>query len=127
MPTGRLIYVVDDDADICESCKMVLEHQGHAVKTFLDSPSGLKAIQAKRPDLLILDVMMEEADSGFQAAAKLAQEQPGLPIIMLTSLAAAAGQIFDTAHLPVAELVEKPIAPDDLVKKVSKLLARSQG
>jgi DNA-binding NtrC family response regulator len=124
MPEGKLIYVVDDDPDISEFCKVVLGKKGHQVKAFLSVEAGLAAIRQREPDLLLLDVMIEEADSGFKAAQALAKTNPSLPILMLSAIADAAGQIFDTSSLPVCEFVEKPLAPDMLVKLAERLLAK---
>lgn len=126
MPEGKLIYVMDDDPDVGQFCETVLASKGHQVMTFLSVQAGLAAIREHQPDLLILDVMLEEADSGFKAASELATTSPGLPILMLSSIADAAGQIFDTSTLPVAELAEKPLSPEMLVKLAERLLARKK-
>jgi DNA-binding response OmpR family regulator len=127
MANGKRIFVVDDDPDICEFCKLVLEGEGHSVWTYLNAAAGLAAIRARYPDLLILDVMLEDADSGFQTAQTLGREFPELPILMLSSIAGDARQIFDVSTLPVAELVEKPIQPAELLQRVERLLARTKG
>ncbi|HOX40356.1 MAG TPA: response regulator [Candidatus Brocadiia bacterium] len=119
------ILVIDDDKDVGDYCRMVLEEKGYAVRWASGVKEGKAAIAAKVPDLIILDVMMEEADSGFKFAVKLSQEKPGLPIIMLSSIADAASAVFDTTTLPVSELVEKPMKPDDLVKTVQRLLSKA--
>ena len=79
---------------------------------------------AARPDLVILDIMMEQADAGFDAAQWFAREYPGLPVLMLSSIADAADSLFDTSTLGVADLVNKPISPEELLAKVQRLLAR---
>lgn len=127
MANGKRIYVVDDDPDICESCKFVLENKGYSVGTYSTAASGLAAIRAKCPDLLILDVMIEESDSGFQTAYALGREFPQLPILMLSSIAGDAKQIFDVSTLPVAELIEKPLEPPELLQRVERLLAKTKG
>jgi hypothetical protein len=57
----------------------------------------------------------------------LGREHPGLPVIMLSSIADAADQIFDTSTLPVSVLVNKPMTPKELLGQVEKLLAASEG
>jgi DNA-binding response OmpR family regulator len=126
MTDSKRIYVVDDDPDICESCQFVLEGKGFSVQTYGSAASGLAAIRAKCPDLLILDVMIEEADSGFQTARTLAPEFPKLPILMLSSIVGDAKQIFDVSTLPVAELIEKPVEPTELLQRVEALIARTR-
>ena len=69
--------------------------------------------------LIILDIIMEETDSGFQVAQKLGGD---IPIIMLSSIAGASAQVFDTSSLPIADLLDKPIDPDVLLEKIGKVL-----
>ncbi len=119
---NRTILVVDDDVDLCDFCAVVLKSQGAQVLCANSVPEGLKLAQEARPDLVVLDIIMEEADSGFQLASRLSKDYPGLPIIMLSSIAEASSQVFDTSTLPVHELVEKPMAPQDLLNTVKRLL-----
>jgi len=122
MPEKSKIMVVDDDHDVLEVCRIVLEREGFAVSTARSAAEGRERLRAALPDLLILDIMMEEADSGF----KLAQEfGPSLPIIVLSSIAEASSQVFDTTTLSVAAMVDKPVKPDDLLATVRRLLPKT--
>lgn len=126
MAAAKTILVIDDDPDIGEFCQTVLQPNGWAVRVACSAAEGMAELRRERPGLLILDVMMEEADSGFELAKKLGREYPGLPVLMLSSLAAAAQEVFDTSALPVSELVEKPIRADELVKTVERLWAKAK-
>jgi DNA-binding response OmpR family regulator len=117
------ILVIDDDPDIHEICRLVLEPQGYAIAVASSGADGRIAMAASPADLVILDVMMEEADAGFQTARWLAERFPDVPVLMLSSIADAADSLFDTSSLKVADLVNKPIAPRVLVETVRKLLA----
>ncbi|MDD5718081.1 MAG: response regulator [Candidatus Krumholzibacteria bacterium] len=121
--SGARILVIDDDPDIHEICRLILEPQGYAVAVAVSGEAGRAAMAAKPADLVVLDVMMEEADAGFQTAQWLAAHHPTVPVIMLSSIADAASSLFDTSTLKVAELINKPITPQDLLKKVQLLLA----
>ena len=118
----KIIVVVDDNPEICFFCRTVLSVHGYQVFTATTGKEGLSLIAAENPDLVILDIMMEEVDSGFQVAAKLAQSNPDLPIIMLSSIAGASSKVFDTSQLPINQLLDKPIQPDKLVEKVKHLI-----
>ena len=122
MAETKRILVIDDDVDIREFCRIVLESAGYDVLLASGATEGLALVKSEHPDLAVLDIMMEESDSGFQLAATLGQEAAQLPIIMLSSIADAAHQVFDTTLLPVKELVNKPISAEDLLAKVAKLL-----
>ena len=118
------ILVIDDDPDVHDFCKTVLGTAGYDVLTASSGAEGRTLISSERPDLVILDVMMEQADAGFFTAKWLATEYPGVPVLMLSSIADAADSLFDISTLAVADLVNKPIAPHELLTRVKNLLAR---
>ena len=118
------ILVVDDDTDFQEFCKVTLTSAGHAVTVAASGAEGREAVGRDKPDLVILDVMMESADAGFDAARWFAANHPQVPVLMLSSIADAADRQFDTSSLAVADLVNKPIAPADLLARVARLLER---
>lgn len=122
MTDSKKILVIDDDADIHEFCRMVLAPQGYVVSVASSGAEGRAAMTANHADLVILDVMMEQADAGFETARWFATEYPSVPVLMLSSIADAADNIFDTTTLQVAALINKPIAPHDLIEQVAKLL-----
>lgn len=122
------ILIIDDDADMVEAIRIVLESKGYKVISANEGDAGYKKAEAEKPDLVILDVMMRTKDQGFQVSYKL-KNNPELymiPILMLTSVGRETGFRFnketDEDYLPVDELVEKPIKPKDLLVKVEKLL-----
>ncbi|MCP4638959.1 MAG: response regulator transcription factor [bacterium] len=123
------ILVVDDDPDIREACTLVLEAKGHEVQSAGSREEGMKAIAAGQPDLMILDVMMEQPDDGMAMAQELRRQGFAKPILMLTSISKVTGLSYgeDESVVPVDEFVEKPIAPDALVAKVAELLKKTEG
>ena len=121
----KRILVVDDDPDVHNYCKMVLEDAGYAVEIASSGTEGRVSVTDAAPDLVILDVMMEQADTGFETARWFAENHPGMPVIMLSSIADAAESLFDTSTLSVAELINKPISPDNLQATVKRLLERA--
>lgn len=123
------ILIVDDDPDMLDAGRFVLEAQGHEVFGASNVPTGMKAVEDEQPDLLILDVMMEEADDGISMARQLRRKGHSLPILMLTSVNVALGLQIDkdSEMVPVDEFVEKPVEPDVLVAKVAKLLEGGEG
>ena len=59
------ILIVDDDPDITEVMKLVLENEGYSVESAVDSTSGFESVKNNKPDLIILDVMMNNTREGF--------------------------------------------------------------
>ena len=118
-----LIAVIDDDPDILDASSLVLTAKGYEVITADNPDDGYKIVKEKNPDLIILDVMMEEPDDGFFLAQKLRKENIDIPIIMYTSVSKALGLEFAASEMvPVDDFVEKPISPATLIDKVEKLL-----
>jgi DNA-binding response OmpR family regulator len=120
-----LIAVIDDDLDILDASCLILKAKGFDVITATNPDDGYKIVAAKKPDLIILDVMMNEPDDGFFLAQKFRKDKINIPIIMYTSVSKATGLDFASGGMvPVDEFVEKPVSPDELVAKVEKLINR---
>ncbi len=122
----KRIVLVDDDPDIQESVKMVLENAGFEFRGAMNASSGMSLIGSEKPDLVILDVMMEQPDDGFFMAQELRAKGFAAPIIMLTSISSVTGMKFakDNEMIKVDEFVEKPIAPAVLLGKIKTLLEK---
>lgn len=124
----KKILIVDDDRDVFESMKIVLEAEGYGVDWAINGAEAIAKAKAGRPDLMILDVMMNTDDEGFQVSYRM-REDPELlhiPIIMVTSVGSKTGFSFDRNKdqdfLPVNEFLEKPVDPKVLVDKVRENL-----
>ena len=126
------ILIIDDDPDIIEAMKVVLENKGYEVRSAQDGAEGMERLKEARPDLIILDVMMRTSQEGFELSRELkhnAQYQD-IPILMLTAVKQKTGLDFkdtagDTSWLPVEEYLDKPVRPDVLLEKVAELLQKS--
>jgi CheY-like chemotaxis protein len=122
------ILIVDDDRDVFESMKIVLEAEGYGVEWATNGAEAIQKAKAKKPDLMILDVMMNSDDEGFQVTYKMKQdaELSCIPIVMVTSVSSRTGFSFnrdrDEDYLPVNEFLEKPVDPRVLVDKVRENL-----
>jgi DNA-binding response OmpR family regulator len=118
------VLIIDDDPDVVDGCRIVLEKEGFQVVEAANRKEGLKAIETEYPDLIILDVMMEQPDDGIEMAQKLRKDGFNKPILMLSSIGRLSEMEYDKDEdrLPVDEFVNKPVRPSDLVAKVKKLL-----
>ncbi len=122
------VLVVDDDPDVVDACRLFLERQGYQVATAFSRAEGMKALEAQKPDLLILDVMMEQPDDGLAMAQELRRKGNRIPIVMLTSIAKVTGMEYgqDNEMVPVDAFLEKPVDPGTLVNKVAELLGKKK-
>jgi DNA-binding response OmpR family regulator len=88
--TLRRILIIDDDRDFCTSTTALLESQGYAVSSVPNGKDGIARVRKERPDLVILDVMMEHAFAGYEVnqALKFASgaEEKAVPILMVSSV-----------------------------------------
>lgn len=123
------ILIIDDDPDIVEAMKVVLESKNHRVAIAINGEEGLKKIRLDSPDLIILDVMMETGDKGFEVARDIKKEEKykAIPILMLTAIKGKTGLDFkneagDETWLPVDDYIDKPLKPKELLTRVETLL-----
>lgn len=126
------ILIIDDDPDIVMAVRLCLRGAGHEVFDASNSERGLRLLDEIRPDLIVLDVMMDTATEGFQTALQLRSPDPAsplaaykhIPILVLTALHTTTDLRFgpDEDYLPVDAFIDKPIEPDKLVSTVNRLL-----
>lgn len=122
------ILLVDDDPDFVAATKMVLESRaGYKVITASDGVFGLPIAKSEKPDLIILDVIMPFED-GFTAARqfKADPEVGEIPIIILTSFSQRMAQtdvsVAEGMDLNAEDYLEKTVSPDELLRRVGRLL-----
>lgn len=132
MANEKKILIIDDDPDIVEAMRVVLESRNYKVSIAKSGEEGLKKIKLDTADLIILDVMMETSDKGFEVAREIRKEKnyQHVPILMLTAIKERMGLDFknesgDEVWLPVNEYVEKPLKPAELLSKVEALLNKN--
>lgn len=123
------ILIVDDDVDLSDSLRVILEHAGYDTLAAASRTKGMEKIRTEQPDLIILDVMMETWQDGFEMSRDLKwdPEFKDTPILMLTSIGELTGievksSAGDPVWLPVDAFLEKPVAPDTLLATVRDLL-----
>lgn len=124
--TPKKILLVDDDRDFLEMHTAVLEHRGYEVVTAQSSKECMTILDEVKPDIVILDVMMEQFDSGFKASEKIKQKHKDLPIMLLTSIGAQTNLDFsssdDVLKVSGADiLLDKPVSPKVLIDEIERL------
>lgn len=122
VPTGSSILIVDDNPQNVELLEAYLEELGADIRTAADGLEALAAVEAKQPDVILLDVMMPRM-SGYQACVKLKSDAAtkDICIIMVTAL----GEISDTERAfesGADEFLTKPVNKLELVIRVKAQL-----
>jgi CheY-like chemotaxis protein len=122
------ILVIDDDKDLQEATRLVLEKNGFEVVSAYNPEEGLEKVQSENPDLVILDVLMPSNFEGFEVARTIREELKllKLPIILLTAVHGEKKVPYRFAPheqwLPVDYFFDKPVAHEVLVAKVKEFL-----
>jgi CheY-like chemotaxis protein len=125
---SKKILVVDDDPDITEQLSLLLKQEGYDVVAAAGREEAEQALLGGKPDLAILDLMMEHTDSGFMLCHEIKRLFPGTPVILLTSVKAATGLSFEAASaeqqswVKADRVLDKPLRPEQLRNEVRRLL-----
>jgi DNA-binding response OmpR family regulator len=127
------LMIVDDDEDFTSALATTLRAAGYEVEIECDPAAAVEKMEARTPDLTILDVMFpEDASAGFALARSLRQRTDALrtmPILMLTAVNAKfplgfGTQDIDDDWLPVSDFLEKPVDLRLLPQRIEALLAK---
>ncbi len=128
MAEKKTILIVDDDPDFATAIQTILKSAGYDVDVAGNVGDGLEALEKKRPNLVLLDVMMENYDDGFNMCYDLKHDDryKDIPVIIITAVTEVTGLKFnpetDGEYLEAEEYLQKPISPDVLLNKVAKFI-----
>jgi len=126
------ILIVDDDIDYLFQMKMKLEQIGFITITADSQREAELILEKTKPDLALLDLMMENEDSGFILSYKIKKKYPDVPVIISTAVAAETGITFDIQDennrkwIKADLFLEKGIRTDVLKNEIDRLLAEKQ-
>ncbi|NBT13459.1 MAG: response regulator [Planctomycetia bacterium] len=119
---GKRVLLVDDDVEIVESMKTVLESKGYEILVARDGNQGLVLAEQENPDLVVLDMMMPKR-SGFLVLERLRRSRPvPLRVIMITANEGSRHKAY-AEMLGVDDYIRKPFAMDRLLESVQRLLS----
>jgi CheY-like chemotaxis protein len=119
---GKRVLLVDDDTEIVDSMRTVLESRGYDVIVARDGNQGLVMAEQENPDLVVLDMMMPKR-SGFLVLEKLRRSRPvPMRVIMITANEGSRHKAY-AEMLGVDDYIRKPFAMDRLLESVDRLLA----
>lgn len=129
------ILLVDDDLDIIDSLKMILEGNGHEVMVKTDTNNLAESVMQTPPDLIILDIIFpEDPNAGFAAARELhkTEKVKAIPVLLLSAVNKLSEMSFGFSEadisedfMPVKGFIEKPVEPAALLAKIDELLGKA--
>ncbi len=123
----KYVLIVDDDPDLVETVGMLLEQKGYEVGKAYDGVEGEEAIKARRPDVVVLDVMMPRK-SGYQLCKELKADEAtrGIPVLLLTAVGDAVPTTtyshYEGMTTEAEDFLPKPVDAATLVAAVERLL-----
>ncbi len=128
MGWDKTVLLVDDDADFVEMNRALLTENGYTVRVAFNVKHCREEVERKRPDLIILDMVMESPNDGFDVSRELRNSEitRTIPLVMITSVNDSIPFRLEPDHtwLPVDALLEKPVDPQLLLAVVNKALSR---
>jgi DNA-binding response OmpR family regulator len=129
MKIKKIIFLADDDYDYLFQMRFQMEKWGYEVVTAESQREAEDILSRLRPDLAILDLMMENDDSGFILSYKLKKRYPDVPVIIATAVSAETGMSFglnsdeDKKWIKADVYLEKGMRPEQLKLEIDKLLS----
>ncbi|MBI2927150.1 MAG: response regulator transcription factor [Verrucomicrobia bacterium] len=133
MNQRKRILMIDDDPDFVEDIKSILTAANYDVEAAYNPKDGFRALESKRYDLLLLDIMMGRGAEGVMIARKMGRNPKlrEIPVLIITGIREQIaflfpGQAIHPHFVAVDELVEKPVEPQLLLERVSALLQAAE-
>jgi len=129
MSSQAKILIIEDDRDMAEALRIILEGKSYNIKLAFDGKQGLNIIRKENPDLIILDLLLPgENGATICHTLKSSSKYQNIPILILTALTKKVeSKIFphqEEKSLEADEYLDKPVDPESLIEKVKKLLKR---
>jgi two-component system, OmpR family, alkaline phosphatase synthesis response regulator PhoP len=116
------ILIIDDDPDILDSMKIILEKNGFATVSAVSGKDGVEKFKKKKPDLVLCDMMMEKIDSGINVAKAINRISRKIPIFLISNIGTATAYNVDVDKLGFKGVFQKPVDPDFMISKIRDIL-----
>ena len=123
MQDGKhVILCVDDDADFLGSMRDILEGAGFVMETADSAEQGLRRFRETEPDLILVDLMMEEVDAGVNFVKELKLLGAETPVFLLSSMGDSLSEETDYSYLKLSGILQKPVSQDNLISLLQRKL-----
>ena len=125
MANGKLVVCIEDEPEMIDLVKLILSRKGFQVVGAMGGREGLEAIQAHKPDLVLLDLMMPDMD-GWEVYQKMKADDAtkSIPVIVVTAKAQSIDKVLGLHIAKVDDYIAKPFSPQELLNSVEKILSQ---
>jgi two-component system response regulator VicR len=125
MVNSKLVVCIEDEPEMIDLVKLILSRKGYQVVGAMGGREGLEAIQANKPDLVLLDLMMPDMD-GWEVYQKMKANDAtkSIPVIVVTAKAQSIDKVLGLHIAKVDDYITKPFGPQELLESVEAVLAR---
>lgn len=125
MSNKKRILCIEDEAEMIELMRLVLEREGFEVTGAMGGEQGLKAMRQEKPDLILLDLMMPGID-GWEVYRQMRadKELTEIPVIIVTAKAQSIDKVLGLQVAKVADYITKPFGPKELIGSIERVLAQ---
>ena len=126
---GKHVLIVDDDIEFVKLYSLFLKNSGLEVSAVYSAGEALGAIEEYSPDIVVLDVMMEHFDSGFNVSRSIKEKHADMPVILMTAIGEETGLDFKPKDESERELMnadaflDKGASPEVLLNKINEILS----
>ncbi|MDD5487731.1 MAG: response regulator [Candidatus Omnitrophica bacterium] len=109
MADGKKILVIDDDQDLRQALRAFLEANGYVICEADSAENGIRVYKAERPDAIVVDLMMEEVDSGVNFVKELRLQGNTAPVFLLSGAGDSVSTGTDYSQLGFSGVFQKPL------------------
>ena len=123
---GKLVVCIDDEQEMIDLVQLILGRRGFTVEGANGGLEGLEKVQKRKPDLVLLDLMMPDMD-GWEVYQRMKSDEElrDIPVIVVTAKAQSIDRVLGLHIAKVDDYITKPFGPQELLESVEKILGQA--
>ncbi len=127
MANKRRILCIEDEPEMIDLIRLILERKGFEVLGAVGGQEGIESIRREKPDLILLDLMMPDVD-GWEVYRQMKADEAlqRIPVVVVTAKAQSIDKVLGLHIAKVDDYVTKPFGPSDLLESVERVLQKRQ-
>ena len=124
---GKLVVCIEDEQEMIDLVQLILGRRGFEVEGANGGLEGLEKVQQKKPDLVLLDLMMPDMD-GWEVYQRMKSDEElrEIPVIVVTAKAQSIDKVLGLHIAKVDDYITKPFGPQELLESVEKILGQAE-